>query len=132
MRVAAFYDVHGNLPALDAVLADVERERVDLVVVGGDVALGPMPGETLERLLALGERARFLRGNADRDLVEWFDGRSAGGEDVWERRGACAAQALTRAQRDVLARLPPTICLEVDGLGRTLFCHGSPAATTKS
>ena len=70
MRVAAIYDVHGNLPALEAVLEEVERERVDAIVVGGDVASGPMPGETLERLYALGERALFVRGNADRELVD--------------------------------------------------------------
>ena len=54
MRVAALYDIHGNLPALEAVLAEVEAAAPDLVVVGGDVVAGPLPGETLERLVALG------------------------------------------------------------------------------
>lgn len=54
-RVAALYDVHGNLPALEAVLSDLGRVSPDLVVVGGDVASGPMPAEVLERLEAFGD-----------------------------------------------------------------------------
>ena len=50
MRVAALYDVHGNLPALDAVLAEVDRDGVDLVVSGGDLVSGPMPAEVFDRL----------------------------------------------------------------------------------
>jgi predicted phosphodiesterase len=73
---------NGNLPALDAVLAEVDRADVDAIVVGGDLVWGPMPGETLDRLVALGERARFVMGNAD-------------------------------------------------GLGDTLFCHGSPRSDTE-
>jgi hypothetical protein len=74
VRVAALYDIHGNLPALQAVLAGIDLLRVDTVVVGGDVATGPMPVETLE---ALREReSYFVRGNADRvlDLGDADDG----------------------------------------------------------
>ena len=67
MRIAALYDIHGNLPALDAVLLEVASERVDLVVVGGDVASGPMPAGTLDRLQELSTPVRFVRGNGDRD-----------------------------------------------------------------
>ena len=67
-RVAALYDVHGNLPALEAVLA--EAAGVDLIVVGGDVVGGAFPAETIERLRAEGDRVRWLRGNAERELVE--------------------------------------------------------------
>src|SRR2546430_12111939 len=63
MRVAALYDVHGNLPALEAVLAEVDADRI---VVGGDVVAGPWPAETLERLRALGDPGSFFRGNAGR------------------------------------------------------------------
>jgi diadenosine tetraphosphatase ApaH/serine/threonine PP2A family protein phosphatase len=126
VRVAAIYDVHGNLPALDAVLAEPDVAGADLLLVGGDIASGPLPGATIERLRGIGDRARFLRGNADRELVERFDGGPGGGAEVWERRTDWAAGELTRPQRDFLAALPATIALEVDGLGRTLFCHGSP------
>ncbi len=68
MRVAALADVHGNAPALEAVLAEVTREDVDLIVFGGDLTWGPLPLETLALVRALAVPARFVRGNADRTL----------------------------------------------------------------
>jgi putative phosphoesterase len=121
LRVAALYDVHGNLPALEAVLGEVEELEVDAVVVGGDVAIGPMPRETLERLLALGERALFVRGNGDREIDD-----PPGGDDLWEERTRWSAEQLSRGQRAWLAALPDTQAVDVGGLGPVLFCHGSP------
>jgi putative phosphoesterase len=106
MRVAALYDVHGNLPALEAVLADPRLAGVDALVSGGDVCAGPMPKEVLELLEA--RSAQFVRGNADRGLMGWPARRLSGEE---------------------LARLrtwPTTLTLQVDGLGEVVFCHGSP------
>jgi putative phosphoesterase len=108
MRVAVLCDVHGNLHALDAVLAEVQKERVDAVVLGGDVAAGPLPSETMERLTALGADALWVRGNADREPGEWV------------------AELLGSERLRFLRELPDTQRLEVDGLGPTLFCHGSP------
>src|SRR6266567_7355390 len=123
MRVAAIADIHGNLPALEATLEAVEREKPDLIIVCGDVASGPLPVETLALLRAL-PRARFVRGNADRGLVAAYDGterpKLAGPAADW-----CAAQ-ISRGDRDFLAAFEETIPVEVDGLGRVLFCHGSP------
>ncbi len=123
MRVAAIADIHGNLPALEAVLADVARQDVDLVVVCGDVASGPMPAESIDLLSAL-PNARFVRGNADRELVAAFDegalSTGHGAANDW-----CAGQ-LSRAQRDFLASFLATLPVQVDALGRVLFCHGSP------
>jgi putative phosphoesterase len=121
MRVAALYDVHGNVLALEAVLAEVEALEVDAVVVGGDIAIGPMPREALERLLALGERALFLRGNGDREIA----GRPEG-DDLWIQRTRWSAEQLERGQLAWLAALPDTQSVDVDGLGPVLFCHGSP------
>ena len=123
MRVAALADIHGNLPALEAVLAEVARESVDLIVVCGDVASGPMPVETLEVLRALPD-ARFVSGNADRSLVTVFD---TGTRPSWPGPAAdwCTAQ-LSRADRDFLASFSSTVPVDVDGLGSVLFCHGSP------
>jgi putative phosphoesterase len=121
MRVAVLADIHGNLPALDAVLTEVEQAAPDAIVVAGDVAAGPMPCETLDRLAGLGGEIHFIMGNADREMVEAFDGvRDAGDVIPW------AAGRLDRARRDALASYVPTVSLDVGGLGRVLLCHGSP------
>jgi putative phosphoesterase len=119
VRVAALHDVHGNLPALEAVLEDVGRAGVDQLVFGGDVAAGLLPVETTERLMEL-EGARFVMGNADRILVEMFDGAEPPGGgliDEW-----CAAQ-LERRHRDFLASFEPTVVI-----GDVCFCHATPHA----
>ena len=116
MRVAALYDVHGNLPALEAVLEEVEREGVDAVVVGGDVAAGYFPAESLEALQALGERAIWVRGNCEDELVKGTDGPLTG----WPSR------QLDADQLSFLGSLPLTASLELDGLGSVLFCHTTP------
>src|SRR5690242_4352113 len=69
MRVAALYDIHGNLPALEATLADVRAASVDLVVVGGDVLPGPMPRECLELLFGARVPIRCLHGNGEREVL---------------------------------------------------------------
>ncbi len=134
MRVAALYDIHGNLPALRAVLDDVAGEGVDAIVVGGDVVPGPLPRETIEQLMALGHRARFVRGNGDREVVEAYDsGRTDVGavEDPAERAAAYAAAQISGMHRDFLAEFAPVVGLEVEGLGSTVFCHGSPRSDTE-
>ena len=74
MKIAAIYDIHGNLPALEAVLSEIDREGVDVIVVGGDIVPGPMSRDVLEMLLNLGDRVSWIRGNCERDVVEAFDG----------------------------------------------------------
>ena len=121
MRVAALYDVHGNLPALEAVLP--EAAAADLVVVGGDVVGGPFPAETVERLRALGDRVRWLRGNSERELVEQPPPRE-GGPPPGELERLRAA--LSDEQVEFLYGLPERIELELSGVGRVLFCHATP------
>jgi putative phosphoesterase len=118
MKVAALYDIHGNLPALDAVLAEVEAEGFDTIVVGGDACWGPWPAETLERLRGLGDRARFVRGNCDREQFELGGQRAA--TDAW-----VAAQLDDEAESFVDG-WPLTIEVEVGGLGTVCFCHATP------
>jgi putative phosphoesterase len=129
-RVAAIYDVHGNLPALDAILAELESINPDLIVVGGDVVAGPMPTEVLERLAALGESVCFVRGNADREVVAAYDdGRYAAATDAAdpaERTAAFAASEIEREHRDLLASFAEALVVEIDRVGQVLFCHGSP------
>jgi predicted phosphodiesterase len=123
MRVAALYDIHGNLVALEAVLAELERLAPDHILVGGDVALGPMPRETLERLATLGDRVTYIRGNCDREMATPTEAFKSG---AWGMRTAWAASRCTPAQVALLAGLPTTATLAIDGLGPVLFCHGSP------
>ena len=101
MRVAALYDIHGNLPALDAVLA--ELPEVDAIVIGGDVLPGPLARETLDRIASL-ENVHYVMGNGDREAIEEFP---------------------------EVADWPATVSLDVDGLGPVLFCHGSPRSDTE-
>jgi putative phosphoesterase len=123
MRVAAISDIHGNLPALEAVLREIETASPDLIVVCGDVASGPMPAETIDALRRL-DRTRFVRGNADRGLIDEFDGKDPG-PMPGPFAGWCAKQ-LDRSQRDFLASFESTVSIEdVDGIGAVLFCHAS-------
>jgi len=129
-RIAVISDVHGNVTALDAVLAAIERERPDGIVVCGDVASGPHPAGTVDRLLAL-ERTHLVRGNADREVLEAFDaGRrfDPTDEQPARRSGAWAAEQLSRRQRDFLAGFRDTVVLPLDRAGEVLFCHGSPGS----
>lgn len=118
MKVAALYDVHGNLPALDAVLAEVEG--VDAIVLGGDMVLGPFPSATLARLREL-EDAHWVRGNCERGMVEQDNLDSEFG---WHLRW-CAEQLGTEDTAK-LAALPDDVALDVEGLGRVLFVHATP------
>jgi len=128
MRVAVLADIHGNLPALEAVLRDVEAADVDAVVLNGDLADGPMPAETMDTLEQLGERAIWVRGNSDRSLAEAFDGTfqpTGLAANAPPEYYAWCAQRITKAHRDRLARLPLCVTLDIDGLGPVAFCHGT-------
>lgn len=123
MRVAVLSDVHGVLPALEAVLADPEAAAADRIVLTGDIAAGPQPVETLDLLRSLGDRVVWVRGNADRELVTLARG---GGTTIPDPVAPWAAAQLRPDQVDLLAGLPLTAVLEPDGLGPTVFCHATP------
>ena len=74
MRIAALYDIHGNLPALEAVLAEVRALSVDRIVIGGDVVPGPMPRETLACLAALEIPTDYISGNGEREVLSVMRG----------------------------------------------------------
>jgi len=132
MPVAAIYDVHGNLPALAAVLKDVRRAGADRVVVGGDVLPGPMPRETLDCLLGVDDLpVQFLRGNGDRAVLEEMAGAASSlPEPVREVVRWTARQLHPEHQRQ-LASWPETVRLEIPGLGEVLFCHATPRNDTE-
>ncbi len=125
MRVAALYDIHANLPALEAVLAEPDVVTADLVLVGGDALLGPMPAETLALLVALGDRVAWVHGNTEREVAE-SRGADPDSGGLWERRAAWVAGRLTAAAVAAADAWPATVAVPVAGLGPVLFCHGSP------
>jgi putative phosphoesterase len=127
MRIAALYDIHGNLPALEAVLQDVRRAEIDRVVVGGDVVLGPMPRETLACLLDLDLPMHFIQGNCEREMLAQKAGTETGTlpEQVRETM-RWTAQQLDPEHERLLAGWPATLRVEIAGLGEVLFCHATP------
>lgn len=132
MRTAVLADIHGNLPALDAVLAEIDREGIDRIVLNGDIATGPMPAETLDRLADLGDRAVWVHGNAERELVAAYDGRlDPTLPDLVRLPTEYGAGRLDRRHRDLIDGLPLTVDLDVDGLGRVTFCHATGRSDTE-
>ncbi len=120
MRIAVLADIHGNLPALRAVLAELDRDPVDAIVIAGDVVGGPLVRGALELLEARREPTHWIRGNSEREAVAAYDQESLA-DDATGRAAAWSAQALDRRWRDELASWP--ISLRLDGV---CFCHGSP------
>jgi predicted phosphodiesterase len=121
MRIAALYDIHGNRFALDAVLAELEAVRPDVILIGGDIVAGPFPVQVLERLTAL-PNVRFIRGNTEREVVHLGPSMPA----TWAERVPWVHDQLAPGQLEFLANLPEQMILDAAGLGPTLFCHGSP------
>jgi len=114
MKLAIVSDIHGNLPALEAVIAAIARAGVDRVVNLGDIASGPLwPRETVQRLMALGWPT--IRGNHERQVLALPRERMSAAD-------AFAADALGAAERAWLAALPATLDLG----GGVWCCHGTP------
>jgi len=126
MRIAALYDIHGNLPALEAVLADVRRAGVDRIVAGGDVLPGPMPHESLAMLRALDVPVDFIRGNGDRCVLEEIAGVPFTLPEAIRPAIAWNAGRVSGEERRFIASWPETLTLNADGIGDTLFCHATP------
>lgn len=134
MRVAAIYDIHANLPALEAVLEDIRQVTVDLIVVGGDVFPGPMPHETIQYLLGLDIPMKFLCGNGDREVLaqmrgietEWY--RAA--PEQWREPVRWTAQQLGPEIEPLLVTWPNTLSARIEGIGEVLFCHATPRNDT--
>jgi putative phosphoesterase len=114
MRLAVLADIHGNLPALEAVLAQLDAEPPDAIVVAGDLIPGPFPIECLATLRARPEPVHWVKGNGERDVVSTYDGHQDDDERRIRRHNAAA---LTRGDRDDLDSWP------IDGV---CVCHGSP------
>ena len=130
-RVAALYDIHGNLPALQAVLEDVRAADVDAVVIGGDVVPGPMPSECLAALTGLGVPVRAISGNGERGVVTLrADGTVKGMPEQAVEAMRWTSRVLSVPEIERLSGWPATRRLTVDGLGDVLFCHATPESDT--
>jgi predicted phosphodiesterase len=143
MRVAALYDIHGNLPALEAVLDEVRRAGVDQIVVGGDVLPGPMPRESLDMLLSLEIPVQFIYGNGERAVLAQIDAKNPHDVTYW---GTTSGKPLPEPLQDVLRwtgrelraehvkvlrSWPGTLRIEVPRVGSVLFCHATPRSETE-
>ncbi len=127
MRIAAIYDIHGNLPALEAVFAEIRDLHVDRIIVGGDVLPGPMPRETLDLLLGLEIPTQFIIGNGETAVLEAMAGRKP--EKVPEPYRPIiqwTAQELTREHQQIMSTWPKTLLADSGDTGNVLFCHATP------
>jgi putative phosphoesterase len=127
-RLAVLSDIHGVLPALEAVLAEPDVASADAIALTGDLASGPQPAETLDLLASLGDRAIWIRGNADRELAELASGQDI---EIPDEITPWAAKQLRPDQVALLAGLPERATVTVTGLGQVLLCHATPRNDTE-
>ena len=138
MRLAALYDIHGNMPALEAVLADIRSIGVDRIVIGGDLVPGPMPREVVDLLRNIEIPLQGIYGNGELAVRAQLEARDPEHVTYWgtttgkapPESGKAAlqwtARALSAPDHELLSHWPKTVRLYVDGLGDVLFCHGTP------
>jgi putative phosphoesterase len=125
--VAVVSDVHANVAALTAVLADIEATGADLVVSCGDLTWGSQPDETVAVMRGLGETALFVRGNGERAVLEI----AAGTRTAESPREAWVPARHSELSLGFVATIPFSIVVEITGLGAVRFCHGSPRSDTE-
>jgi len=126
MRIAILNDIHGNLPALEAVLEEVHRSDVDRIVVGGDILPGPMSHQVLDRLQAQRVPVEFIYGNGEVAVLDHLAGRAPKVPEAYAPSIRWNASQLNDAQRTLIANWPMTLRLSVPAIGDVLFCHATP------
>jgi predicted phosphodiesterase len=126
MRVAALFDIHGNLPALEVVLEEVAQAGADRIVVGGDQLPGPMARETLECLLNMARPVEWVYGNGEVAVLEAMAGRMPLKVPEPYRPAMSWTADQVRDYEPLIRAWPLTVSIDIDGLGRVLFCHATP------
>jgi predicted phosphodiesterase len=121
MTIAALYDIHGNLPALEAVVAELRRETIERVVVGGDVMPGPMPRECLTLLRRLEWPVEFIVGNGDLAALDERAGRVSGAPEAWRDSIRWCGHQLSDEETRFVEAWPVTLRHDA-----ALFCHATP------
>ena len=127
MRIAALYDIHGNLPAFEAVLADARSAGVDRIVVGGDVFPGPLSHAVLTSLSSCSLPVDLIFGNGEIAILEHLAGRiPARVPEAFRPIVRWNAEQLDAAARQSLASWPKTLRIGVEPIGDVVFCHATP------
>ena len=127
MRIAALYDIHGNAPALEAVLAEVEQAKVDALVIGGDILAGPLPNECLALLRGLDLPICWLWGNGESDVLAVIEGEEVQGLGPKSAEIAkWITTQLTADEKQFLQSWTMTQPFDLETVGPVLFCHATP------
>jgi len=121
--VAVLADLHGNMVAVEAVLAEITRLGIERLVIAGDIAWGPQPAETVALVRSLTVPTTIVMGNADREVA---GPETVEGDDFLRASTRWCAEQVGVAEQSWLAALPLTASIHIDGFGDVLVCHGSP------
>lgn len=131
MRIATLYDIHGNLPALEAVLDEIEKEQVDAIVVGGDAIAGPMPNEVLDRLKAIQTPVHYILGNGESEVLRYLAGEPIKGLTPNGEKGAVVVgDLLTEENKAFVRGWSFSVMFKSPHFGDVLFCHATPHNNT--
>jgi predicted phosphodiesterase len=126
MKIAALYDIHGNLPALDAVLREIAGAGIDRIVIGGDVVPGPMCSECLAAISSLPIPVDCIRGNCEHAMLQQMSGYEPHGLPESARDAMrWVGRQLTPEQIEWISGWLPSLTLQTD-VGDVLFCHATP------
>jgi len=132
MTIAAIYDIHGNLPALEAVVEEIRACHVTEIIVGGDVVPGPLPKQTFDFIRSLDIPTRFIHGNGDRAVLDVLRGNTPTSVPAtalplieW------TASQLSSEHERLIASWDSMLTMDVAGIGKVTFCHATPRNDTE-
>ncbi|MFX3618687.1 MAG: metallophosphoesterase [Sporolactobacillus sp.] len=134
MKIAALYDIHGNFPALRAVIDELHKIQPDQIVIGGDMVSGPMPIQTMDCLLNLRKHVRttFIRGNGDREVIEASKAFELPNlSEQGRKTQQWVAEQMTDEHLAFLSHLKSVTSIHTENLGDLLFCHATPNSDSK-